>query len=231
MLTSAKAVIFGGKYTKMEAQMALPYPLRGRDAKERFCREYTIRCIRHGVLLPGDSARCCCGNPIQQEFFQFAYAPSKTFLAGANCGRELIEIAKLATPTLVDPFGLLPQAAKKTTTGAGASGTGESRIPQINVEMAYALDMLLEIWDNKDGYLKSMSEKLNHYPQITIYDNFILSLNKGVRSTIERRKNLSNLRQIYASLPRFKKKGLSMRNIHFPNLEKRLSALGEVSLL
>ena len=214
--------------------MSVP-KLRGIEAKKKFVATHTVRCVWHSRLAPGERLRCCCGNPLEGEYFEFLYVGESgegTLCTGPSCGGELTYESNrigrpIADPGYFDPYGLGAQVRQPRPGEGGEQGV--IRAAPGNREMITAISLLLFFWKKKDGPLLDVRSALRQNPQREPQEWEIRMLNKAVGTTCSYRPGVETLRQLLAAECR--RKGVPGRNFRFPFLEQRLRELGAQSHL
>ena len=185
----------------------MPYSLRGNPAKERFLREYPdTKCLEHTVLLAREPDECCCGRPLDGEYYLFSYGPEENrqqFLAGPNCGERLVEIGNLDVPDFFDLFiqDESVSAEQKLERSEHIRETHENivELPE-NKEMRNAISLLFCLWEyrNREGVLSKIRKTLKENPLQNVGEKRINILNNAIRTTaINHYKKEMTLRQMF----------------------------------
>lgn len=216
--------------------MAAPYSLRGLRAKQKFVADYPVRCLFHTVLFPGQRERCCCGDPLEGEYFLFRYGEGKDsyFYAGPTCGLTLLQEARaqgkrIAVPNFFSPFVLeTPQQRNDQHPHGGDASDDEGRLPE-NREMITAISLLLYMWrDSSERALFCIRRDLLAYAHRIPKDYEIRTLNKAIRKT-QKPDGAHTLREwLFVEC---QKKNLRAKAFHFPSLELHMRSIDESSLL
>lgn len=218
--------------------MAAPYSLRGIEAKKKFVRNYSVRCVLHSALPPDTKAACCCGKPLEGKYFRFRYGKDGKdlgdFYAGPGCGIALREASAalgkdVGTPRYFDPLGLL-SGQQETGTPADADdwqNPGVQRAPS-NREMIEAISLLFYFWkEEREGHLFSVRNQLRNNPKELPPDSALRTMNKAIKKTYKL--HGMTLRQALAhECQRLKVRG---RAFPFPHLEHQMEEIGEECLL
>lgn len=206
--------------------------LRGLAAKKKFVKTHNVRCLWHSTLPPGEKLCCCCGTPLQEEYFEFSYDGEKgagILYAGPNCGdalmRESLLIGKpIADPGYFDPYGLNTQAGRPHAGGA-AGPPGYVRADPENREMVQAISLLLHCWTKKEGPLLNERNALRDNPQRKPQDWALRMLNKAIRNTCRHYAGVLTLRELFDY--KCQEKSVQGKSFRFSLLEKRLRDLYE----
>ena len=117
--------------------MNLPYLLLGDDKKKKFIADYFPICSLHSDRPLEQPERCCCGKPLQEEYFLFSYSnkgKNEVFFAGATCGRKLLDFSNQSMPPRFNPFAdVLDEPAQALNIGGREREQNQSPQTQPNV--------------------------------------------------------------------------------------------------
>jgi len=77
--------------------MSFPKNCRGKEAKVKIVRHYSLSCVGHLKLLPGQNKQGCCGL-LTDQYYAFEYKnrenpdDSGVFYAGRSCAIDFQEL-------------------------------------------------------------------------------------------------------------------------------------------
>ena len=206
--------------------MPLPYHLTSRTI-ERFLREYSIKCISHTALMPGETRRCACSKPITSNFYLFSYAndkEEKSFSAGPTCGKRLIERAGIESPPLFDPFKTVSNTQPSGCGSSTATGVKDTlKFSPLNKEIYNLLNLYrcMTCKELNDSLLTVFSYITNN-PTGTVFDNYFSTIDRAIVSAV-RNTNFETLQGYFEHLAKSQNK--KFKRFEFPLFKEKLAFL------
>lgn len=208
--------------------MQLPYHLTSRTI-ERFLREYSIKCISHTALMPGEKRQCACSKPITSKFYLFSYEKDKeekSFSAGPTCGKRLIEQAGIECPPLFDPF--------KSASNTQSSGCDSSAVTGVKTTLSFSplnneIYNLLNLYrcmtcKELSGPLLTVFSYIINNPTGTVFDSYFSIIDKAVNSAV-RNTDFETLQDYFENLAKSQNK--KFKRFSFPFFKEKLAAVRE----
>lgn len=181
----------------------------GDDRKRKISRLYVLQVGLRAKILPHQRQpglrEECCHRALEDEFYQFYYAPrfgsgddryddrypheAGSFFVGTHCGRKLIEIIRETTPDFADPPLFNPLRGKPRPRGDG-SGGGKSgdhgehireKPSRLNAEVMTVIQLIGSL--SPQALAADLAETLGwlrDHPDQDTKDQFVFALNEAV---------------------------------------------------
>lgn len=207
--------------------MSFPKNCRGEEAKVKIVRQYSLSCIGHLKLLPGQSKQGCCGV-LTDQYYAFEYqnkkdtADSGVFYVGRSCAIDFQELHKpaISFPRLFDPF---IHAATMGDVAPHGKVTGRempaTEIDPLNKEVQTAILLILTIWNVAPiGGFATILNYIKNKPARRTDSFAVYNVNRVVGQYM----NGQTLRQALQDASN----GAPMRTFNFPLMEQVLTENG-----
>lgn len=209
--------------------MSLPYHLTSKTI-EHFLREYSVKCISHTALMPGETRICVCSKPITTNFYVFSYAKDKyekSFSAGPTCGKRLLERAGIVSPPLFDPFKTASNAQSSPCTSSGLTTDTNFvlKFSPLNKEI-YNLLNLYRCTTRKElnGPLLTVFSYIIKNPEGNVYDYYFQTIDRAVNLAVQNT-GFDTLQDYFEHMAKSQNK--KFKNFSFPFFKERLASVRE----
>ncbi len=178
----------------------------GDDRKRKITQLYTLQVGLRAKILPHQrktgSREECCHRVLEDEFYQFYYAPkfakgdgrygrdypheTGSFFVGSHCGKKFIDMVRQDAPDFVPPPLFNPLRAEGGTRPAGGGGGDRSENPrkqpsQLNRQVMTVIQLIgLLCPQPLTADLAETLAWLRDHPDQDTKDQFVFALNEAV---------------------------------------------------